>query len=636
MKPYIITRLDGNGDYVAYDINKDRWGFGNDTAGVWPSSWWQRFDYTGTDPITNSPYSPIPVFTTANRSDHPDWVAFVRTFTVSQCYIVPSLIPIYQIKALARWKSAKGAWGGSCFGIAISNALAFQKKGEFLGKYPSFPNFTDPISVTGDTNTYPVINELFTHQFGNPHRAVRPSRLANTPTQTINEMKTMLREDNVKIRTLSFLSNDPSDPGGHAILAYKLVQDSIYKELYDVYVYDNSYPDSTSASIVVDTSDNGGSGSWQPMYGWSNWGGSKWFYLRDPAEDYLTNAILPKGSGTDSPFTLPDSVLQFFRGKAESVLITNGNNNSIGYYNGSLITNLPDAYPLIVENGSTGPPLGYELPGNSPYSILLNEFSGDEISAFLFEGKESFIYERDLAIQGQTDRLFFDEGLSVGNNDPQTKTVRLTYLISEIADEKLTSITSLDLAQYDSVKIESPDTNTVKMISFGSAKDYAIELNYVTENGLKIFEAINILLPENSAHIYMPDWSNISGSDLMVLLDQGNNGTIDDTLYLQNEVTSINDDQGSLLIPGEYRLDQNYPNPFNNSTVIRYAIPKEGLVKLEIFNALGEKITSLVREVKQAGSYTFSFNSVNLPSGVYFYRLESGKFTETKKMILLK
>jgi hypothetical protein len=88
--------------------------------------------------------------------------------------------------------------------------------------------------------------------------------------------------------------------------------------------------------------------------------------------------------------------------------------------------------------------------------------------------------------------------------------------------------------------------------------------------------------------------------------------------------------------PKEYKLEQNYPNPFNPSTKINYSVPKAGLVILKIYDMLGKEVSTLVNESKNAGSYTIVFNGSNLSSGIYFYRLSSGKFTDTKKLILVK
>jgi len=85
-----------------------------------------------------------------------------------------------------------------------------------------------------------------------------------------------------------------------------------------------------------------------------------------------------------------------------------------------------------------------------------------------------------------------------------------------------------------------------------------------------------------------------------------------------------------------FELMQNYPNPFNPSTTIRFAIPEESFTTLEIFNALGEKISTLVSEVLFEGTYGYNWSSIEFPSGIYFYKLSSGTFTEIKKMILIK
>jgi photosystem II stability/assembly factor-like uncharacterized protein len=89
-------------------------------------------------------------------------------------------------------------------------------------------------------------------------------------------------------------------------------------------------------------------------------------------------------------------------------------------------------------------------------------------------------------------------------------------------------------------------------------------------------------------------------------------------------------------IPAVFNLSQNYPNPFNPSTVISYSIPVKSFVTIEIFNALGQKIRTLVNSQKEAGSYTVNFNAENLPSGMYLYKLTADMFSETRKMLLLK
>ena len=90
------------------------------------------------------------------------------------------------------------------------------------------------------------------------------------------------------------------------------------------------------------------------------------------------------------------------------------------------------------------------------------------------------------------------------------------------------------------------------------------------------------------------------------------------------------------VIPSAYTLGQNFPNPFNPSTKINFSIPVEGFVTLDVYNAIGQKIASLVNETKTAGNYSVDFDASSLTSGIYFYKISTGNFTETKKMILMK
>lgn len=89
-------------------------------------------------------------------------------------------------------------------------------------------------------------------------------------------------------------------------------------------------------------------------------------------------------------------------------------------------------------------------------------------------------------------------------------------------------------------------------------------------------------------------------------------------------------------IPDEFKLSQNYPNPFNPVTVINYSVPNSGTVKLTVFDMLGRTVSEPLNEYKSPGKYEISFNGENLSSGVYYYTLESGNFSQTRKMILLK
>jgi hypothetical protein len=89
-------------------------------------------------------------------------------------------------------------------------------------------------------------------------------------------------------------------------------------------------------------------------------------------------------------------------------------------------------------------------------------------------------------------------------------------------------------------------------------------------------------------------------------------------------------------LPKVYELFQNYPNPFNPVTKIEYALPKDGEVTLVIYDVLGNEVLTLYKGYRRAGYYEADFDATNLASGIYFYRIASGSFTDVKKMLLIK
>jgi len=104
-------------------------------------------------------------------------------------------------------------------------------------------------------------------------------------------------------------------------------------------------------------------------------------------------------------------------------------------------------------------------------------------------------------------------------------------------------------------------------------------------------------------------------------------------LHEANQTTSVEYNGGN---PVHYALAQNYPNPFNPSTTIRFTIPRPGLVTLRVYNVLGREVATLVNGDLSSGSYQVTFEASGLASGVYFYRLVTPGYVETKKMLLLK
>ena len=91
-----------------------------------------------------------------------------------------------------------------------------------------------------------------------------------------------------------------------------------------------------------------------------------------------------------------------------------------------------------------------------------------------------------------------------------------------------------------------------------------------------------------------------------------------------------------LDVPANFSVKQNFPNPFNPTTKIEFSIPIDNNVEIKVFNVIGMEVATLLNEQRQAGTYNIEFNASNLSSGIYFYKITSGKFSEIRKMILLR
>ena len=113
-------------------------------------------------------------------------------------------------------------------------------------------------------------------------------------------------------------------------------------------------------------------------------------------------------------------------------------------------------------------------------------------------------------------------------------------------------------------------------------------------------------------------------------------GSTDSTYQVTGEGIILSAGENIDGYPENFVLKQNFPNPFNSTTTIRYELPELANVTLKVYNILGEKVASLVDEQKEAGRYRVQFNAGNLSSGVYIYRIDTGNFTVSKKLILMK
>jgi hypothetical protein len=177
----------------------------------------------------------------------------------------------------------------------------------------------------------------------------------------------------------------------------------------------------------------------------------------------------------------------------------------------------------------------------------------------------------------------------------------------EVADDSLWSL-DLDFPQYSPLRIQ---------YKYGG--NWALPTNTGSN--------------DNESSVGTDHFLNLT-SDLLSATVRNQWGVMGDHELVDVVVTGVEEISSS--VPSVYSLSQNYPNPFNPTTNIRFAVPEAGLVTMKVYNLLGQEVTTLVNEYKNAGTYNVDFNAVNLSSGVYFYQINAGNYSDTKKMILMK
>ena len=174
--------------------------------------------------------------------------------------------------------------------------------------------------------------------------------------------------------------------------------------------------------------------------------------------------------------------------------------------------------------------------------------------------------------------------------------------------------------------------NSIKLIwkTASEKNNYGFEVQRKDKDLEKAWENIGFIKGFNTSsaqkeYTFLDE--NPPVSSLLYRLKQINtNGSIE-----YSDIININ-----FQVPTEFALDQNYPNPFNPSTTIPFSIVEAGKINLTIYNVLGEKITTLVNGYKEASKYSVKFNSSNLPSGLYFYKLTTKNHTVKKMMLVVR
>lgn len=333
--------------------------------------------------------------------------------------------------------------------------------------------------------------------------------------------------------------------------------------------------------------------------------------------------------------------------------------------------------PHPIAAGNNSPKLYYKINNGNYNSVSAFEVNG-KTHKFLIPGQTSgakisyYVAAQDSAASITTTSPFGGGGI----NPPGTVPPQTTYIYYVLRSNSYSSNTVPKV-----IPAGSSVRDTIHIDQAGNIRDLRVNINIIHPNDAQILILLRKVNGSSIVGITLMTWNMCSGSNFIntnftdtafLKINQGvapytgyykgydtlsrfknldmqgdwilsvfdNGSTVTGTLTgwnitfaYENTVSVIKESE---TVPDKYNLFQNYPNPFNPVTNIKFNIPKAGNTKVEVYDILGKKVETLVNQHLAPGNYKVTFDGSNLPSGVYFYHLNSEYFTETKRMILLK
>jgi hypothetical protein len=634
-----LARLLPDSTYERFRPDRHGWSFVNSTPPIWTPAYWQQFDYLhGDDPFAQKPYpewfTEPPV--AAGPSFFPDWPAFVRAFGTDQTYeaLLPGLWASYNEVATAKYGAIRQPWGGSCSGMAIAALMAFGAAPDFAQTYPSVGLVGNLFDLSFSDARQEVINQLWVHWFGLNAQNHAVANQLKTPVQTLADVRQMLRAENRYGDAYLYLA-DSSEAGAHAVLPYKVTPDPGNANRRWLYIYDPNWPGDSTKVIVVDSTAN----AWfYTDVGTAGWGGTNNLYLMDPMISYFSPALLPQPVTTAASVpagkTTDGLTNVYVTPNANATLLHEGG-GQIGYANGQVFTTLGGAIVDLPPTGRSGPPAGYRLPDGA-YQITLSAFQDSTASALVFADSAIYSYYRSDATTGQRDVLAWGEHLGVRNDDPDAKTIVLQALAPTDTEARVFRLSQVTLRTADSLTMAVLQSERLQLVNPGGEKSATLHLRHTRADTTRTYRYLDLRLESQTTLTIQPAWGDTT-LPVQVLLDRGHDGTVDDTMDVAMTLVGVEEhDDTKPGVPTGYLLAANYPNPFNPITTIRYSLPEPVHVRLRVYDLLGREVALLADRLQAAGTYEAVFDATGLPSGVYLYRLEAGRFTQIRAMTLVK
>ncbi|HKJ33742.1 MAG TPA: T9SS type A sorting domain-containing protein [Balneolales bacterium] len=632
IKPLQLSKVDTNGNYVLFKPKNNGWGFVNNKLHAWPKKNWQGINYqAGTDPFNRKPYPNRKPFDTLKASTFPPWRLWIKTFPKRSSYLfLNRKHPIRRRMTVDMWASfANNKWKGSCYGFAVTSFLYFYHKTGLLKLYSGLPDSTKLVDIKTREYIQKMLASFWLYQDAKKLRRHQKKNInTNNVRSVLAELKKMFWKDNGYGRLISY-RNKKSDKG-HAVNPYELKKTNSPGK-YKLMVYNNNYPRSSKRFFVLDSLKN----TWTDSTG-EKWGTQKkHFYLSPKMKNFLVQhphfykglIRVPITSSLSFGQVAPVTI---YNTSGANIEITNSTGDKITYINHNITNNITGAVPITPLTGKFYPPKGYMLPKGN-YTLHLSHYNSSRVHAAVFTDSSEYSFSRENVDSSQSDIVTYSNGFKVYNPDTTTKNITIRTVKDDSLWEKSYALQNLKSSSGDSIRIQTDSKYDLIIHNPGSNKNYDLAYKNINSDNQIAFTHKSVQLSSNSSQLIEP----VDSNEVKILIDNGNDGTYDDSVTVSNQLTAVKH-QPKSTVPRSFKLSQNYPNPFNPTTTIRYQLPKDGLVKLKVYNILGQVVRTLVHKRQKAGSYEVTFDAHNLASGMYIYKISVGQFSKTRKMLLIK
>jgi hypothetical protein len=618
------------------------WGFSNTEENLWPAAAYAEIDNTY-DPYLLQEYGVQTEFTRFGINDevipgraYPSWLTWVEAFGENKVYITNNGNKKRRKRHTELWQEALiYPFQGACFGMSLSGLIQHDSLTLFVNRFPNNSNLgTIPYSNTDASEFRNVINALQLYQRGANQLRDKATRAEETPFETAQRVihSFLFSQNN---NPMLSIENQVDEDNRHAIYPYKVDISNIEDVLkYSIGIYDCNYPGALNKVIEI----------YKPATG-----NSTWSYEVNPGEFYAidkekhcfvsgyskTRFEQPIAVGYSSISTQANVNEPIGRSVETGVLlfsptnnsfIINTSNDTLGRVNDVIVKNQIDASELRLETTVRSKEIGYLIPIGQQQNInIINSDSAQTTVLFLDDNaQQTYILKKNNNTNSKNCIAKYDQGLyyiNEGNNTDTISFIAINELDGDI--EQSFEISNIVVAPNQSIGISFNGEGNLYLNNPGTVANYDVLIEVVSPDNLGIFTHPAITISENTDHLIVPFWNDLGAGQNLFIVDNGSNGSIEDTLFFEDIPLNIGVIESNKL--------HIFPNP---TTDILYITAENNakISQIEVIDLCGKTI-QLQSNPNNFNSPNANINISHLSKGVYWLKCSTSKGIRISKFI---